>query len=75
MRMQCYGMLCSEMQCIYSVMLGMRNRENDPGCALLRVSSKAGKLRRVASAEDATLGNTRAGVRILGTRCLCDDEM
>ena len=59
MRMQCDAMLCSEMQCINSVTPGTRNQENNPGCVLLRVSSKAGKLRRVANDEDATLSNTR----------------
>ena len=50
-------MLCSEMQHINSGTSGTRNRENDPGCALPRVPSKVGELRRVASVEDATLSN------------------
>ena len=59
MRMQCNAMLCSEMQCIYSVTPGTQNRENDPGRVLPQVSSKVGKLHRVAKAEDAILSNTR----------------
>ena len=58
MSMQCDAMLYSEMQCVYSVTLGTRNRENDPGRTQLQVPSKAGKLRRVVSAEDAILSNT-----------------
>ena len=59
MRMQCDTMLCSEMQSIYSVTPGTQYGGNDPGHAPPRVSSKAGKLRSVASAEDATLSNMR----------------
>ena len=59
MRMQCDAMLCSEMQYIYSVTPGTRNRGNDPSRTLPRVSSKTGKLCRAAGVEDATLSNMR----------------
>ena len=54
--MLCDVILCSIMLC--DVMPGMHYREDDPSRALPRVSSKASKLHRVASAEDATLSNT-----------------
>ena len=54
-------MLCSEMQCINSGMPGMRNQENDPKAThYYEYHPKPASCENHASAEDDTLGNTRA---------------
>ena len=60
--MQCYVMY---IQC--NAMLGMQRLVSDLGHALPWVSHLAGKLQRVAGAEDAILSNTRT--RGLNSKC------